>query len=99
MEGTVIAINNPSSVVSGTTVEIEVSFYGMNGCSTPFDIKAEQVGQKIVLRGYYEQPTDGRICNESLPTHKLKYSFFTDIRGVYFFESNSATVSSTLTVY
>lgn len=100
MEGTIVSIATPSTAISGSNVQIEVSFQGMNGCSIPFNIKADQVGQKIKLRAYYKQPNDGKMCTEILPLHKLTYTFFADIRGVYFFESDSdPSITSTLTVY
>lgn len=100
IESNIISITGPKTSISGEKVQIEVQFYGRNGCSTPFNITAATVGQTVTLQAYYKYPEDGRNCTEILPLHELTYTFFADYPGVYFFESKKdPTIRHTLTVY
>lgn len=100
LEGDIISISSPENAISGDNVKIVVQFYGMNGCSKGFNIKADKVGQTVTLSAFYTQPVDSRVCTEILPAHKLTYTFFADFPGVYFFQSaRDKTIGDTLTVY
>jgi len=99
-EGEIISIISPKNTNSSEDVKIDVVFTGLNGCSQGYNIKAEKVGQTIVLRAYYSFPNDGRACTEILPTHKLTYTFFADLPGTYFFQSaQNNLIADTLVVY
>jgi len=99
IESSIISINGPEKAIVGDNVEIEITFNGGNGCSEPYDIKAEKVGQTIMLRAYYLQPTN-QNCTYILPLYKLKYTFFADLPGPYFFISaQDNQVADTLVVY
>ena len=99
-EAEIVSITGPKTSISGTSIKIEVKFYGRDGCSTPFDITSTTVGQTVTLQAYYKHPTDDRMCTEILQLHELTYTFFADYAGVYFFESKKdPTIKHILTVY
>lgn len=99
VESNIVSIKAPEKAIVGDNVEIEVTFHGGNGCSEAYDIKAEKVGQTIMLRAYYLQPTN-QTCTYILPEFKLNYTFFADLPGPYFFISaQDNQVADTLVVY
>lgn len=99
VESRIKSIKAPEKAIVGDNVEIEVTFYGSNGCSEAYDIKAEKVGQTIMLRAYYLQPIN-KSCTDNLPEFKLKYTFFADLPGPYFFiSSQNNQIADTLVVY
>jgi hypothetical protein len=99
VESNILSIVAPEKAIVGDNVEIEITFYGANGCSEPYNIKAEKVGQTITLRAYYLQPMD-EVCTEILPSYKLNYTFFADLPGPYFIQSAlNNQIADTLVVY
>lgn len=101
IQSEIIHITAPDKVNSNQQVAVEVSFYGRNGCSEPYNIKATQVGQTIRLTAFYKQPIAPMIsCTEILPLHTLTYMFFADLPGAHFFQSaNNNAIADTLIVF
>lgn len=99
LESPILSIVTPEKAIVGDNVEIEVTFNGANGCSEPYNIKAEKVGQTITLRAYYLQSTE-KNCTYILPQYKLNYTFFADLPGPYFIQSAlNNQIADTLVVY
>lgn len=100
IEAEIATITVQESAITGENISVEVAFYGRDGCSTPYNITANKVGQTITLRAFYSYPTDERNCTEILPLHRLTYTYFADMGGVYFFSSQqNASIADTLRVY
>ena len=80
-------------------MSIQVNFTGPNGCTEPFSLEADKVGQTITLRAYYSEPVSSG-CTAVVLNHSLNYNFFADLPGPYFFVSEmNKGVTDTLTVY
>jgi hypothetical protein len=99
-ETNITSITTPENAIVNDNVDIVVDFFGPNGCAEAYNIKAEKVGQTITLRAYYSIPSTEMACTQALVPLQLKYSFFADLPGPYFFISNmDNTISDTLVVY
>ena len=99
LQSKIIQIKSPETAISDHEVKIKVKFSGINGCSEPYNLKADKVGQTITLRAFYKQP-DTEICTEILPVFELDYNFFADLPGTYFFVSEmDPSIADTLIVY
>ena len=99
-ESPILEISCSASAVTSDNVPITVTFQGSNGCAKPYEIKAEKVGQTILLRAYASYPNGPVACTEALTELTLEYSFFADLPGDYFFQdANNTSIGDTLKVY
>tara|TARA_R110002050_G_scaffold204327_1_gene339618 strand:+ start:111030 stop:111374 length:345 start_codon:yes stop_codon:yes gene_type:complete len=95
----ITAITAPKTAVSDTDVKIKVDFWGPDGCSSAYNLKAEKVGQTITLTAYYKHTVE-TACTMALVPLSLEYSFFADLPGPYFFISaTNNSIADTLVVY
>ena len=98
IESSIFKIESPEKAIVGDNVEITVQFTGASGCSIPYSIEANKVGQTIELRAYFSEPSSG-TCTANIPELNLKYTFFADLPGPYFFVSHrDNSASDTLVV-
>ncbi|MFT4753361.1 MAG: hypothetical protein ACI9GM_000729 [Salibacteraceae bacterium] len=99
LESDITAISSPKQAIVGDNVSVQVNFTGPNGCTEPYSIEANKVGQTITLRAFYSEPI-ASICTEQVLNHSLNYSFFADLPGAYFFISEmDNSVTDTLVVF
>ena len=97
-ESYITKIVSPSEAIVGDNVEVAVHFTGSSGCSKPYSIEANKVGQTIELRAFYSEPESG-ACTANIPEFTLNYTFFADLPGPYFFVSRrDNSISDTLVV-
>lgn len=97
-ESYITKIDCPAKAIVGDNVEVTVHFTGGSGCSKPYSIEANKVGQTIELRAFYSEPESG-ACTANIPELILNYTFFADLPGPYFFVSRrDNSISDTLVV-
>ncbi len=97
-ESYITKIEGPDKAIVGDNVEITVHFTGVSGCSNPYSIEANKVGQTIELRAFYSQ-SESETCTANIPELNLNYTFFADLPGPYFFISHrDNSISDTLVV-
>jgi hypothetical protein len=98
IESGIVLIDAPSKAIVGDNVKVTVHFTGHNGCTQPYSIEADKVGQTITLRAFYSLEND-QICTANIQNFSLEYDFFADLPGPYFFISSfDNTISDTLVV-
>ncbi|MGB0806947.1 MAG: hypothetical protein ACPGRC_09670 [Salibacteraceae bacterium] len=94
---TIQSINCTEKTTVGNSIPVTVNFWGPDGCSTAYSIKAEKIGQTITLRAYYLHQEEA--CTQATVNLTLDYVYYADLPGSYFFISEGDNnISDTLVV-